>query len=121
MSNYLIMKYQPTLSINSVETDLLNYDYAKEYTNYYEFTATIAGTTSTAVEQSLPSPTSLPTGSCFIELTSDSDIYLKFNNGSSITLSKIQSLTGDIKGYNFIAGNENLDSVNITWRCFYTV
>ena len=118
MSDSLIFKVQPTLSLDSVETDLNNYDYTKAFTSYYEYRATIAASGGSPVDLNLPSPSSLPTNSCFIELIADDSISLTYNNGSSVTMEDIQYIAGEFKAHSFVASNSNSDSVEIIWR-FY--
>jgi hypothetical protein len=108
------MKYQPTLSIDSVEQDLQNYEYTRKFDNYFEFKGSVAASSSF----SLPSPSSLPSNACFIELISGDVVSLSFNNSSSVTLTKIQNISGNFTAYNFSVFNASSEAILITWRCF---
>jgi len=119
MSNSLIFKVQPTLSIDSVETDLNNYQITEEYTTRYGVTSTVAGS-GTLV---LPGPTSLPSTIPFIELVTDNDdIDLTFKDAGAATitsLTDINYLAGNFKGYDFSITNNGVDDAEITWRIYY--
>lgn len=123
MSNNLLFKVQPTLSIDSVETDLNNYEISKSYTTYNETTAVLAGTTGAATSLSLTSPASLPATATFIELQSDQELSFLFNNttGATVTtLTNVKYLAGEYVAHTMSIENANTDDANIKWRIYTT-
>ena len=119
MSDIAIYKVQPTLSLDSVEVDLLNKEVSYTYTSRYELTAAVAGSGTL----NLPGPTSNPSTTPFIELISDNDdIDFTFYDASAAaitSLTDINYLSGNFQGYDFSITNSGSDTANITWRIYY--
>jgi len=123
MSNTLIFKVKPTLSVDSVEQNLTNYEIDKTYTTFNEVNAVIAGTTGAATSLSLPSPATLPASACFIELISDQELSFVFDittGTSTTTFTKVKYLAGDFKAKTISAQNAGTTAANITYRIYTT-
>lgn len=123
MSNSLIYKVQPTLSVDSVQNDLVNYEITNTYTTKNEKIAVIAGTTGSAITLDLPSPASLPATATFVELISDQDLTITFNTTTGATtqeIADVKYLAGHFLAHSFVASNANTTEANITWRNYTT-
>lgn len=123
MSNSLIFKVQPTESIDNVERDKPNYQVSNTYTKVREISSIILGTTGAATTLSLPSDTSLPSAAQFVQLQSDQDLSITFNNTtgvSTITMANIKYISGDYTAHSFVASNANTADANIVWSIYST-
>lgn len=118
MSNYLIFKAIETKSIDTLETNLPNYEITQSYTNYKEITATIlaSGTLD------LGDPETLQSTIPFVVLISDTPVDLTFKDSLAATITSLKTinyLAGNIKGYSFSLTNSSTISANITYRIYW--
>lgn len=119
MSNYLVFKAMETKSIDSVETDLPNYEISQEYTNFKEISAVIANTSGTL---DLGTPETLPSTTPFIVIISDQPVNLSYKTTGAAVVDtdiSIYYLAGNKKGYDFALANTGAIDANIIFRAYW--